>query len=75
MVPLEGAGAGCEKVVEGGGHTYDTEHEVILPRLLVSGRLYTLPSQKPRMASSTTAVKPSTPLFHQKSVNIRIALS
>jgi hypothetical protein len=71
MVPAKVRVQGAKKVVEGGGHTYDTEHEVILPRLLVSGRVHTLLRQGPRMASSTPAVKPSTPLFHEKSVNMR----
>jgi hypothetical protein len=38
MVPANVRVQGANKVVEGGGHTYDTAPEVILPSLLVRGR-------------------------------------
>ena len=57
MVPVKVRVQGVENLVQGGGDAYDAEHEVILRSPLVSGRLYTLPSHEPRMASPTAPVK------------------
>ncbi len=66
MVPVKVRVQGMEKLVQGGGYAYDAEPEVILRSPLVSGRLYTLPSHGPRMASPPAAVKPFALLPSQK---------
>ena len=72
MVPVKMPVQGPKKLVKGGGHAYDAEHGVILLRLLANGRLHTLPSCGPRMASLPVAVKPLRLFPPKKSVNVRI---
>ena len=56
-IPLKVPLQGLKKLVKRGGSPYDTEHEVILLEPMVIGRLHTLPSHGPRMASPLAAVK------------------
>jgi hypothetical protein len=52
-VPLQG----LKKLVKRGGNPDHAEHEAILLEPMVNGRLHTLPSHWPRMASPAAAVK------------------
>src|SRR6266516_4771359 len=70
VVPMKMSFQGPKKLVKRGGNPYDPEHGVILLSLRASGRLHTLPSCGPRMASPAAAVKPSMSSPSKKSVNV-----
>jgi hypothetical protein len=70
MIPVKMSFQGLKKLVKGGGHGYDAEHGVILLNPLVNGRLHTLPSCGPRMASPAAAVKVFPRVLPRKSVNM-----
>jgi hypothetical protein len=72
MIPMKVPLQGLKKLVKRGGNPYDAEHEAILLEPLVNGRLHTLPSHGPRMASPVAAVKTFPLLPPKKSVKMRI---
>jgi hypothetical protein len=63
---------GTKELVKRAGHAYDTKHEAMLPEPMVTGRLHTLPSHRPRMASPAAAVNTFPLLPPKKSVKMRI---
>ena len=70
MVPAKVGTQRTKKLVQDNGNPYDAEHEAILLSPRANGRLYTLPSQGPRMASPPAAVKPFCDFPPKKSVNV-----
>jgi hypothetical protein len=70
VVPVKVRSEGTKKLVQDSGNPYDAEHEAILLSPMVNGRLYTLPSRGPRMASPPAAVKPLCHFPPKKSVNV-----
>src|SRR5262249_23676321 len=72
MVPVKMPFQGSKKLVKSRGHAYDAEHGVVLLSPLATGRLHTLPSCGPRMASPPAAVKPLRHSPPKKSVNVSV---
>jgi hypothetical protein len=72
MIPIKVPSQGLKKLVKRGGNPSDAEHEAILLKPVVHGRLHTLPSQGPRMASAAATVKTVPPLPPKKPVKMRM---
>ena len=70
MIPRKVVVQGTKERVKRAGHAYDAKHEAILPKPMVNGRLHTLPSYGPRMASPAAAVKTFPLLPPKKSVKM-----